>query len=88
MINKLHRSSIPVDIDINIGGYGNIPVKHINNHFICLTEDKLIDCIEAVIDFCKSNTDSFNSVSLEFNGVINRIESHNNPKELEKNWYN
>jgi hypothetical protein len=46
---------------------------------------ELCECVEVVVVYCRENN---TSAKLEFNGVVNRIESWINPIELYKVWYN
>ncbi len=55
------------------------------NYFSSLLPGQEIsECISAVVDYCIENK---TSATLSFNGIINRVESWIDPKELANVWY-
>ncbi len=55
------------------------------NRFVSLVPGtELSECLEAIINYCKENN---TSAKLEFNGVINKVESWIDPAELANVWF-
>ncbi len=57
----------------------------VNGKYISLIPGiELSECLKLLIAYCKENN---TSTQLEFNGVVNRVESWVDPNELSKIWY-